>query len=100
MTRNRRFLVPLLVTLLVLSLAGGAVVYAQGSGFDLSWWTVDGGGGSLSNGDYTLDGTIGQPDAGSLSEGDYVLYGGFWAGGGTAAGGYDVYLPLVLRDRS
>jgi hypothetical protein len=47
--------------------------------YDLSWWTVDGGGASgLTSGAYTLSGTAGQPDAGSLSSGDYDLAGGFW----------------------
>jgi len=66
------------------------------SGYDLSWWTVDGGGGTTSGGSYTLGGTIGQPDAGILSGGNYTLGGGFW-GGGVAAVGYKVYLPMVLR---
>ena len=66
------------------------------SGYDLSWWTVDGGGGTASSGSYTLGGTIGQPDAGILTGGDYTLGGGFWRGGGVAAG-YKVYLPMILR---
>jgi hypothetical protein len=73
-----------------------AVVAAQG-GYDLSWWTVDGGGGrSASTGEgYRLEGTIGQPDAGRLTGTGYNLDGGFWAGGGAFV--YQVYLPLLLR---
>ena len=67
------------------------------SGYDLSWWTVDGGGGTASGGSYTLVGTIGQPDAGILAGGAYTLGGGFW-GGGVVAAGYKVYLPVVLRN--
>ena len=67
------------------------------SGYDLSWWTVDGGGGDSSGGLYALSGTIGQPDAGVLTGGDYTLGGGFW-GGGVAAVEYKVYLPVVLRN--
>ena len=67
------------------------------SGFDVSWWTVDGGGGTASGGSYTLAGAIGQPDAGVLTGGDYTLGGGFWGGGGAAAVEYKVYLPLVLK---
>lgn len=67
-----------------------------GAGYDLTWFTSDGGGGSSSGGVYTLDGTIGQPDAGMLSGGAYTLTGGFWSG--TAAAGYRIYLPLVLKD--
>jgi len=66
------------------------------SGYDLSWWTVDGGGGIASGGPYTLTGTIGQPDAGTLTGGDYTLGGGFW-GPGAVTVEYKVYLPLVLR---
>ncbi len=51
---------------------------AAGGDFDLSWHTVDGGGGTSSGGDFVLRGTIGQPDAGDLSGGDFVLRGGFW----------------------
>jgi len=66
------------------------------SGYDLSWWTVDGGGGTASGGPYTLTGTVGQPDAGILTGGDYTLGGGFW-GAGAVVVEYKVYLPVVLR---
>lgn len=67
-----------------------------GSGYELSWWTVDGGGHEMSSGDYRLVGTAGQPDAYGLTGGGYTLAGGFW-GGGSLTMGYDIYLPLVLR---
>jgi hypothetical protein len=70
---------------------------AQGGGYDLSWWTVDGGGGNSSGGEYGLSGTIGQPDPGLLVGGDYTLGGGFW-GGGALAGEHTAYLPLVVRN--
>ncbi len=47
--------------------------------FAIDWWTVDGGGGASSGGNYALSGTIGQPDAGSMSGGTFILQGGFWA---------------------
>jgi len=50
------------------------------NGYDLSWNTVDGGGGTSSGGSYELSGTIGQPDARALSGGGYTLLGGFWGG--------------------
>jgi hypothetical protein len=71
--------------------------HAQGGGYDLSWWTVDGGGGNSSGGRYGLGGTIGQPDPGLLVGGDYTLGGGFW-GGGASAGEHTAYLPLVVRN--
>ena len=67
------------------------------AGYDLSWWTVDGGGGTFSTGgDYTLGGTIGQPDAGALTAGEYTLSGGFW-GGGARVVEHNIYLPIILR---
>ena len=81
--------------LLLLASVVGAQAGAS-PGYDLSWWTVDGGGTTFSiNGGYTLGGTIGQADAGpALSNGGYTLAGGFWGG---AAISYRLYLPLVLR---
>ena len=49
--------------------------------YELSWYTIDGGGGTSSGGSYELTGTIGQPDAAWSSGGDYELLGGFWPGG-------------------
>ncbi len=64
------------------------------NGYELSWWTVDGGGATFSTvGAYSLGGTVGQADAGALSGGSYALSGGFWYGGGGSA----LYLPLILR---
>ncbi len=54
--------------------------------FDISWYTVDGGGEMFaSGGSFELSGTIGQPDAGVMTGGDFELVGGFWPGasGGT-----------------
>ena len=98
--------VTILLTLAVLFLLVGSVLAQSGdgtatwlsAGYDLSWWTVDGGGYTFSTGgNYTLGGTIGQPDAGTLTGGGYTLGGGFW-GGGAAAVEYKVYLPVVLRN--
>lgn len=49
--------------------------------YDISWYTIDGGGGTSSGGPYTLTGTIGQPDAAYSAGGEYELLGGFWPGG-------------------
>lgn len=66
--------------MLISVVASLSYVYAQvGGGFDLSWNTVDGGGGTFSTGGtYELGGTIGQPDAGRHTGGTYTLDGGFW----------------------
>ena len=49
-----------------------------GGGYDLSWSTIDGGGGASNGGGYELDGTIGQYDTSTLSGGGFQLSGGFW----------------------
>ncbi|MGC9357238.1 MAG: hypothetical protein ACP5GX_05205 [Anaerolineae bacterium] len=72
---------------------------ADGPGYTLNWWTVAGGGGTAmdAGGQYTLDGTAGQPEAGTLGGGDYILGGGFWAGGEVMILGEEIHLPLILR---
>jgi hypothetical protein len=84
---------------LVLALAGivGAPAVLASGSYDLSWWSVDGGGHTFSTGEgYALGGTIGQPDAGELTGDGYALGGGFWRGGALAER-YRLYLPLTLR---
>ncbi|MBI5385932.1 MAG: hypothetical protein HZA90_14735 [Verrucomicrobia bacterium] len=44
----------------------------------IDWFTIDGGGGASSNGQYSVSGTLGQPDAGAMSGGSFTLQGGFW----------------------
>ena len=53
--------------------------------YQLSWWTVDGGGAMfMTGGSYTLSGTTGQPDASpqTMTGGSFTLSGGFWPGTG------------------
>jgi len=53
----------------------------MGPGFDLNWYTIDGGGATyLTGGTYSLGSTAGQPDAGFMSGGDFEVGGGFWYG--------------------
>ena len=49
--------------------------------YEISWYTIDGGGGRSAGGPYVLTGTIGQPDAAYSAGGNYELLGGFWPGG-------------------
>ncbi|HDQ34851.1 MAG TPA: hypothetical protein ENN14_00880 [Chloroflexi bacterium] len=81
-----------LVTLLLLP---AAVLAQEGGGYDLTWSTVDGGGGLSSGNAYTLHSSIGQPDAGNLYGDLYTLAGGFW--NGATPPRYQLFLPLVLR---
>lgn len=64
----------------IVSIVGSCQVDAQ---FDISWYTIDGGGGFSSAGNFELQGTIGQHDAGPvMTGGNFSLTGGFWAGTG------------------
>jgi hypothetical protein len=94
MKRAVLFLALLLVLVSVASTAASAPL---DGGYDLSWWTVDGGGGTLSDAvsGYTLNGTAGQPDAATWQGQGCLLLGGFWGG---ALPANLVFLPLVLRN--
>jgi len=68
---------------------------AQAQTYEITWYTVDGGGATALTGDtYVLGGTAGQPDAsGSLTGGTYRLSGGFWQGVGP-----DIDLSVTITD--
>jgi hypothetical protein len=75
--------------------AGDSPAAPLAAGYDLTWYTIDAGGGTNNNGGYALAGTIGQPDSGNaLSSAGYTLRGGFWFG---AVMEQRIYLPLVLK---
>lgn len=76
-----------LLTVAALVLAGVALAHAQAGGnFNLAWWTIDGGGLTVSSGgSFTMMGTVGQPEPGpALTSGNLTLYSGFWPAGGSA----------------
>ena len=53
---------------------------ASAQSYSINWYKIAGGGGTSSGGQYTLSGTIGQPDASTaMTGGNYSLTGGFWA---------------------
>lgn len=81
----------ILVTLLVL----GLIVSSSLGQYELSWYTVDGGGGRSSGGPYTLICTIGQPDAAAVSGGDYELLGGFLPGGPLCVVDFESYAKFA-----
>lgn len=93
-TNGRTILIVALLALALVVTAGGLL--AQG-GFEISWWTVDGGGGVSTGDNYSVAGTIGQPDAGRMTGGDFEIVGGFW--GSSSAGPPEnlVLLPFVSR---
>jgi hypothetical protein len=53
---------------------------ASAQNYSLDWHTIAGGGGASAGGAYSVEGTIGEPDAGSpLTGGNYSITGGFWS---------------------
>ena len=84
------------IALCVFLLAGPAL--AAGN-YQIAWSTIDGGGGSSqsTDGQYTLNGTIGQPDAGIAVGGEYTLNGGFWQRIGAIVQDFIIHLPVINR---
>ena len=56
----------------------GCCVTGFAQNYTIKWYTIDGGGGTSTGGAYSVQGTIGQPDAGVLRNGGLTLIGGFW----------------------
>lgn len=100
MKRKKLFTILTLALLVVFLALNVHVGYAEPSsaprttGYEISWYTIDGGGAqNLIGGTYTLSGTTGQYDAGTQGGGSYALNGGFWVD----LFGYRLNLPLILR---
>ncbi len=88
-----------LMVLLILILSFGWSTAAQTTdGYTITWWTIDGGGGTSTTSGYTLSGSIGQPIVGEISGGGYTLTSGFWAGvPDSSVQFFQIYLPLLTR---
>ena len=53
---------------------------ASAQSYSVDWYKVAGGGGTSTGGTYTVNGTIGQPDAsGAMNGGNYSVTGGYWS---------------------
>ena len=64
--------------LALLALIAPSAVLAQN--YAISWYKIAGGGGTSTGGVYSVNGTIGQPDASTaMTGGSYSLVGGFWS---------------------
>jgi len=89
----------ILALTLVLFLAVAGVPLAWGGSVEWSRWVLGGGASDSAGGDVTLRATLGQSVVGVVaSGGGHITLGqGFWHGGVLSGGGYDIYLPLVLR---
>jgi hypothetical protein len=67
----------LLLTALALALSASSV---SAQSYSIDWYKIAGGGGTSSNGQFTVSGTIGQHDAvGPMVGGNFSLTGGFWS---------------------
>jgi hypothetical protein len=89
----------LILIVLILLLFSVVIVAAQ-NGYDIPWWSIDGGAQTSSEDLFTLNGIAGQPDAGrAMTGGDYQVTGGYWqaseSGGGEEK--FKVFLPNILR---
>jgi len=69
----------------------------SGGPYQLTWSTIDGGGGQSAGGDYVLTGTIGQPDAANSSGGQYEVLGGFLPGGPLCIVEFEDYARLAVN---
>ena len=66
------------ITIIVLTVV--VALSASAQSYNINWYKVAGGGGTSAGGNFSLTGTIGQPDAsGAMTGGNYSLTGGFWA---------------------
>jgi hypothetical protein len=87
-----------IITIVALLLLLVSAALAAPNIFSIPWWTLDSGGGNSQGGDYTVSGTIGQPDAGSsMSGGEYTVVGGFWGVGTAPSADHYIYLPVIIR---
>ena len=67
-------------SLLVAGALALAARSASAQSYSIDWYKIAGGGGTSSNGQFTVTGTIGQHDAGGpMVGGNFSLTGGFWS---------------------
>jgi hypothetical protein len=67
-------------TLLLFMFVACGSLKADAQSYSIDWYKISGGGGTSSNGQYAVSGTIGQHDAGGpMTGGNYSVTGGFWS---------------------
>jgi len=66
-------------TIFGLLIFGAVVCSGKAQSYSIAWSTIDGGGGASTNGQFSLTGTVGQPDSGPImTNGQFSIAGGFW----------------------
>ena len=69
-----------LISILLLTTATWTLTAPALCDYTIPWYSIDGGGATSTGGQYSLTGTIGQPDTGQSSGDNYVLSSGFRPG--------------------
>ena len=82
------FVLILLITLAVTPVMAAGIM-------EIDRYIIGSGGGTATGGDYTLNGTIGQPVIGNASHANLDLCSGFWC---KIVDYYKTILPLILRE--
>ena len=63
-----------------LAVGCGCLVWPASSQYSIDWHKIAGGGGGSTNSQYSVNGTVGQPDADlTMTNGQFSVTGGFWA---------------------
>ena len=91
LTTKPWIVLPVLIVLITLVVTP---VMAAGI-MEIDRYVIGSGGGTATGGDYTLNGTIGQPVIGSASHADLEMCSGFWC---KVLDHYKTILPLILRN--
>ncbi len=92
---KRKSLITLLIVLLSGLLLVQIAVAMASTNYRLDWSTaLTGGGGSASSTHYAINFTVGQSVIGASTSTSYKAGLGYWHG---AAGGYRIYLPLIMK---
>ena len=95
---NKRTILIVLVSLLVVPLVVGFVRAQTSTSFDLSWYVLGGGGTRADSAAHAMNGTLGQGIVGVSDDTGIQMQSGFWYG--AALPRHRHYLPLVLRSNS
>jgi hypothetical protein len=98
---RKQTIIALVAVLVCGLLLAGIALASTTQSYAITWWTIDNGGAMFSTGgNYSVGGTMGQPDAATMSGDRFTLSGGFWRGGTASASPNRIYLPVVLRQSS
>ena len=66
------------ILVLTFALFFGSSAFAQS--YSINWWAIGNGGGTSTNGSFSLTGTIGKIDAGRMTNANFAIDGGFLSG--------------------